>query len=499
MAEFVVPTNKDVPFSITSEGQQYPVILRVVAGSHLYGLDFKKGEYPFDPEYESDWDFRGVYLAPPTAKLGLEKYPERIQPTAAPVQVTTREAQQIKDGVTPPPEDGPKAARPPPEEDDIVFYELKKFATMALENNPGVLDILFASDESIVNITPQGRRLLESRGLFLSTRIKDAFLGYAKMQMDRLQGHKKWVKEFPKLAEVAAILERAYQGGDIDFQWIAEHFSGALARHITHQDESNKTILGDAKHPYPPAAPAPEFQTPPPDAIIGCPEASPLLMAVQCVPLKYGFSGTVAEWMRYATPAQVRDPANPFHSERTVTREDVAFLATQAAFCPLSRGEYLVYEGGKGMLTRSGAFFAHPAIVAPGALGPLRWVLTVDEIRHTNDGRHLKHAWDWFINRSARRSTLERRFGYDTKYASHVARLLFACRDIVRTGTYCPRLSEEVRRRVLAIRLGEVTFDQFAEAMEGLRADITAAAKTSPLPREPDYAAVNRLLLELSV
>lgn len=78
-------------------------------------------------------------------------------------------------------------------------------------------------------------------------------------------------------------------------------------------------------------------------------------------------------------------------------------------------------------------------------------------------------------------------------------RLLFACLDIVRTGHYRPRLQGAVRECVINARLGRLTFDAFSELVASLRTDIEAAAPESPLPRTPNTAAVDALLLELSL
>jgi predicted nucleotidyltransferase len=80
------------------------------------------------------------------------------------------------------------------------------------------------------------------------------------------------------------------------------------------------------------------------------------------------------------------------------------------------------------------------------------------------------------------------------KHAMHLLRLLLSCRDLLRTG----RLSIEAgahRDRLLAVRRGEVTWDETGAWMDRLAAECEAAAATSPLPAGPDTARVEDFLL----
>ncbi|MBB5959515.1 hypothetical protein FHS29_006136 [Saccharothrix tamanrassetensis] len=80
------------------------------------------------------------------------------------------------------------------------------------------------------------------------------------------------------------------------------------------------------------------------------------------------------------------------------------------------------------------------------------------------------------------------------KQAMHVVRLLLVCRDLVRTG----ELSVDAgpyRERLLAVRRGEVPWDEVRAWVDVLRAEIGAA--DSPLPPEPDQAAVESWLMSV--
>ena len=116
------------------------LILSVVVGSRAYGLDTG----------DSDTDRRGVFVAPTEAFWRLAK------------PVTHR--------------DGPL-----PEQ---FSWEVERFCSLALDANPTVLECLWSPLTEV--LTPEGERLRELRGAFLSRRAHETFSGYADAQFRRL-------------------------------------------------------------------------------------------------------------------------------------------------------------------------------------------------------------------------------------------------------------------------------------------------------------------------
>lgn len=133
------------------------VILKIRAGSHLYGLNTPT----------SDEDYIGVYLNTPEELLGLHQS-EIVDESIVDKDETGKNTQ---DAV------------------DCKYYELRKFCQLCLNANPTILELLYAPDENIVEIDKYGKLLMQSRNLFLSTKIKHSFVGYAHSQM-----HKSHVK-----------------------------------------------------------------------------------------------------------------------------------------------------------------------------------------------------------------------------------------------------------------------------------------------------------------
>ncbi|MFJ4781147.1 DNA polymerase beta superfamily protein [Streptomyces sp. NPDC088762] len=80
------------------------------------------------------------------------------------------------------------------------------------------------------------------------------------------------------------------------------------------------------------------------------------------------------------------------------------------------------------------------------------------------------------------------------KHAMHLLRLLLSCRDLLRTG----RLTIDAgphRDRLLAVRRGELTWDEVDAWMSRLVDETQTALAGTPLPAEPDRARVEDFLV----
>jgi predicted nucleotidyltransferase len=124
------------------------LIFLVLSGSRAYGT--------FTPE--SDYDFRGVCIPP------LDYY------------LTTKEFEQIEDKTN-----------------DITIYGITKFISLAKGMNPNIVELLFADKDTILFKHPLMDKILKNRNLFLSKQANVTFSGYARAQLHRMKGHKKWL------------------------------------------------------------------------------------------------------------------------------------------------------------------------------------------------------------------------------------------------------------------------------------------------------------------
>jgi len=196
--------------------KKYNLIYEVTTGSRLYGTFYNKGDNPLNLEYESDYDYRGIFIAPMETKVGLYDKVEVIKV----------------------------------DECDIEYFEIKKFFELALENNPNIMDILFAPKDFHKSITDKGLEIWNNRHLFLSKKLKFTFSGYALSQLKRIRGHNKWITKYPKYNEVLEILTDLFDSGEIDFEYIKAYFGGDVAKYVTKEDEKINTKCDHSKEYY---------------------------------------------------------------------------------------------------------------------------------------------------------------------------------------------------------------------------------------------------------
>jgi hypothetical protein len=105
-------------------------------GSRAYGTNIET----------SDYDWRGICIAPITAYLGLDARPTTYMPQQG--------------------------------GQDVQFWEFRQFMFLASHGNPTALEFLYA-DTLLISATPEWQRILERRHLFLTRRFVKAAKGYA--------------------------------------------------------------------------------------------------------------------------------------------------------------------------------------------------------------------------------------------------------------------------------------------------------------------------------
>jgi uncharacterized protein len=86
--------------------------------------------------------------------------------------------------------------------------------------------------------------------------------------------------------------------------------------------------------------------------------------------------------------------------------------------------------------------------------------------------------------------------GFDTKYAMHAARLGHQGLELLETGRLTLPMPEPERSRVMAIRTGERTFEETIAEIDEVERRLAEALERTPLPPEPDRAAVDRFLVQ---
>lgn len=145
---------------------------------------------------------------------------------------------------------------------DITIYSIVKFFMLCMENNPNMLDCLFAPDNVVLHITSVGNMVRDKRKLFLHKGSWPKFKGYSYSQLhkarskDPQEGSKraaireKYGFDVKFLYHVVRLLlecEMILQEGDIDIQRHREHLK-AIRRGDVSQDEIEKWFSEKEKH-----------------------------------------------------------------------------------------------------------------------------------------------------------------------------------------------------------------------------------------------------------
>lgn len=134
--------------------EQYK-IFEFVRGSQAYGTSTP----------ESDEDIGGIFMPPRDVILGVSK-------------VNVFDKWQDESG----------------EKIDKSMYNMNSAFDLFIDNNPNMLDFLFAPERCIKFTSPTWERIREIRDEFLCTKAKFTFTGYAYAQLKRLESHRTFLK-----------------------------------------------------------------------------------------------------------------------------------------------------------------------------------------------------------------------------------------------------------------------------------------------------------------
>jgi len=122
------------------------IIYEVISGSHAYGTNIPG----------SDIDKRGIFILP-TIMLLSDDYIE-----------------QVSD-----------------DNNDTTYYEIGRFIKLAREGNPNILDLLNTPEDCILYKDPLFSAYFPDPSIFLTTKLRHTFTGYAHSQIKKAKGLKK--------------------------------------------------------------------------------------------------------------------------------------------------------------------------------------------------------------------------------------------------------------------------------------------------------------------
>lgn len=356
-------------------------IFVTLAGSHAHGT----------ANARSDVDLRGVCVAPLDLRVSIRHCFEQFE--GAPTdRLSTRAREALR-----------SRAIELPSKVECVVFDVAKFVKLCAAANPNALEILFADRSDWIHATELWTKLHDARGLFLSMKVRDTYLGYALAQLRRIRTHRQWLLEPPTRKPARA-----------DF---------GLPEHSTLSADDRNRIE-------------------------------------QAVAEKIRSWGIDDLDMPKGTRIALRERMETFQ------REVLAELGT-------------VHEA------------AEAALGIPGEVASA----LARERRYLSALKHWQSYERHQAERNPERAKLEAEFGYDTKHAMHLVRLMRTGLDVLRNGTL------EVRRadadELVAIRSGALDYDALMAEAERLDQAMEASLASCALPPDVDYDAVDAILVEI--
>ena len=111
-----------------------------------------------------------------------------------------------------------------------------------------------------------------------------------------------------------------------------------------------------------------------------------------------------------------------------------------------------------------------------------------------------KREWDQYMNwkktRNPARAALEEKYGYDTKHAYHLVRLIRMCREVLTTGKVLVKRPD--REELLAIRNGAWSYEQLINFADSEDIELNNLYNTTNLlPKTPDREKLDNLCIKL--
>ena len=110
--------------------------------------------------------------------------------------------------------------------------------------------------------------------------------------------------------------------------------------------------------------------------------------------------------------------------------------------------------------------------------------------------REWKQYSTWLRERNPARAKLEERYGYDTKHAAHLVRLLVKVEGFLMSGVYNPILSPNEKKTVLNVMNGEWSYEYLISWAKN-QEERVKTMKTA-LPHKPDSATAESVLMRIN-
>lgn len=122
-----------------------------------------------------------------------------------------------------------------------------------------------------------------------------------------------------------------------------------------------------------------------------------------------------------------------------------------------------------------------------------KFIVKLNEDVFKMDLEAHRNYWKWKRERNEVRSDIEAEFGYDTKHAMHIVRLLRMAGEVLDTGVVNVKRADA--QELLDIRAGKWKYEELLEWSEYQDNELDKLYKTSSLPDKVDIKLASQVLL----